>query len=67
MVYASAKRYYSEIMMPFKTSIKKHLERIDGIDVDLIALSHGSVYHKPKFILDAYEDWVSDNVKNEVI
>jgi len=43
------------------------MERIDGIDVDLIAPSHGPVYHKPKFILDAYEDWVSDNVKNEVI
>lgn len=67
MVYTSAKRYYAEIMMPFRTSIKKHMERIDGIDVDLIAPSHGPVYHKPKFILDAYEDWVSDNVKNEVI
>lgn len=67
MVYTSVKRYYAEIMMPFRTSIKKHMERIDGIDVDLIAPSHGPVYHKPKFILDAYEDWVSDNVKNEVI
>ena len=67
MVYTSAKRYYAEIMMPFRTSIKKHMERIDEIDVDLIAPSHGPVYHKPKFILDAYEDWVSDNVKNEVI
>ena len=67
MVYTSAKKYYAEIMMPFRTSIKKHMERIDGIDVDLIAPSHGPVYHKPKFILDAYEDWVSDNVKNEVI
>jgi flavorubredoxin len=67
MIYTSAKRYYAEIMMPFRTSIKKHMERIDGIDVDLIAPSHGPVYHKPKFILDAYEDWVSDNVKNEVI
>ena len=68
MVYTSAKRYYAEIMMPFRTSIKKHMERIDVmIDVDLIALSHGPVYYKPKFILDVYEDWVSDNVKNEVI
>jgi len=54
MVYTSAKRYYAEIMMPFRTSIKKHMERIDGIDVDFIAPSHGPVYHKPKFILDAY-------------
>jgi len=33
----------------------------------MIAPSHGPVYHKPEFILDAYRDWVSDQVKNEVV
>ncbi len=65
--YTSAKRYYAEIMMPFRTSIKKHLERIKGIEIEIIAPSHGPIYQKPKFILQAYEDWVSDDVQNEVI
>jgi len=67
MVYESAKRYYAEIMMPFRTPIRKNLEKIKDLDIKLIAPSHGPVYDKPEFILDAYRDWVSDQVKNEVI
>jgi len=66
-VYESAKRYYAEIMMPFRTSIKKHLEVIKGLEVEIIAPSHGLVYPKPEFILNAYKEWVSDEVKNEVL
>jgi flavorubredoxin len=66
-VYESAKRYYAEIMMPFRTSIKKHLEVINGIEVEIIAPSHGPVYPRPEFIMNAYKEWVSDDVKNEVI
>ena len=66
-VYEAAKRYYAEIMMPFRTSIKKHLERINNLEVEIIAPSHGPVYHSPQFILDAYREWASDDMKNEVI
>lgn len=66
-VYESAKRYYAEIMMPFRTMIKKHLEIVDKLAIDIIATSHGPIYDKPKFIVEAYRDWVSDEVKNEVI
>ena len=66
-VYHPAKRYYAEIMMPFRTSIKKHLERINNLEIEIIAPSHGPVYSKPQFIIDAYREWASDEVKNEVI
>lgn len=66
-VYDLAKRYYAEIMMPFRTSIKKYLEIIDGMNVEMIAPSHGPAYQKPRFILNAYMEWSSDKVKNEVI
>ncbi|MFH1787972.1 MAG: FprA family A-type flavoprotein [Candidatus Altiarchaeota archaeon] len=66
-VYESAKRYYAEIMMPFRIIIRKHLEKIRGMDLDVIAPSHGPVHDKPEFILGAYEDWTSDDVKNEVV
>jgi flavorubredoxin len=66
-VYEAAKRYYAEIMMPFRTSIKKHLEVIRGLEIEMIAPSHGPVYQMPEFILNAYREWVSDEVKNEVI
>jgi len=67
MVYESAKRYYAEIMMPFRTSINTHLERLKEYQIEMIAPSHGPVYKKPKFIMDAYADWASDKVKNEVV
>ena len=66
-VYLSAKRYYAEIMMPFRTMIKKHLERIDRLDIDIIAPSHGPLYNKPSFIIEAYKDWSGDSVKNQVV
>ena len=62
-----AKRYYAEIMMPFRGSIKGHLEKIRALKLDLIAPSHGPIHKNPQLILDAYTDWVSDTVKNEVV
>ena len=65
--YLPAKRYYAEIMMPFRGSIKGHLEKIRALKIDLIAPSHGPIHKNPQLILDAYADWVSDAVKNEVV
>jgi len=66
-VYVCAKRYYAEIMMPFRTNIKKHMEKLKNYEMKMIAPSHGPVHNKPEFILNAYRDWISDQVKNEVI
>ncbi|MCU0637235.1 MAG: FprA family A-type flavoprotein [Methanothrix sp.] len=66
-VYRAAKVYYAEIMMPFRSSVKKHLERIEGLAVEIIAPSHGPIYDRPGFIIDAYRDWSSDKVKNQVV
>jgi len=66
-VYNPAKRYYAQIMMPFRSHIKKHLVKLEDIDIHIIAPSHGPIYQRPKFIVSAYNDWVSDRVKNEVI
>jgi len=66
-VYEAAKRYYAEIMMPFRTNIQKHLEKIKGYEIDLIAPSHGPMYDKPEFILNAYHSWVFDEPRNIVV
>ena len=66
-VYESAKRYYAEIMMPFRANIEKHLERLKGYQIDIIGPSHGPMYDKPAFIMDAYRSWVLDKPKNEVV
>jgi flavorubredoxin len=65
--YFAAKRYYAEIMMPFRNNIKKHLERLKDLEIKTIAPSHGQIYSHPEFILSAYREWISDEVENEVI
>jgi flavorubredoxin len=66
-VYEAAKRYYAEIMMPFRKIIQRNLEKIGGHEIDLIAPSHGPIYDRPTFIMDAYRDWVSEEPKNVVV
>jgi flavorubredoxin len=66
-VYEAAKRYFAEIMMPFRTSIEKHLEKLNGYKIDIIAPSHGPLYDKPSFILEAYRSWVLGPPKNIVV
>jgi len=66
-VYFAAKRYYAEIMMPFRSNIKKHLEKLKDIEIKTIAPSHGQIYSHPEFILSAYREWISNEVENEVI
>ena len=66
-IYKAAKRYYAEIMMPFRTIIRKNLEKLKNLKIQIIAPSHGPLYNNPEFILDAYKDWTSDNTKNEVV
>jgi len=65
--YEAAKRYYAEIMMPFHTIIEKHLEKLNSYKIDVIAPSHGPMYDKPSFILEAYRSWVFDSLKNIVV
>lgn len=67
VIYESAKRYYAEIMMPFRSSIKAHLAKLATRDIDFIAPSHGPVYDHPAFIVDAYRDWTGDAVTNTVV
>jgi flavorubredoxin len=66
-VYEGAKRYYAEIMMPFRTIIQKNLEKIKGLEMDIIAPSHGPLYDSPQTIISDYLEWVSDKAKNSVV
>jgi flavorubredoxin len=67
LVLQEAKRYYAQIMMPYAMSVRQHLEMVEALPLKLIAPSHGPVYDRPALILDAYRDWSSPAVKNEVL
>ena len=66
-VYEAAKRYYAEIMMPFRNVIEKNLEKLESYDIEMIAPSHGQLYPRPSFIIDAYRDWTLGPPRNTVV
>jgi flavorubredoxin len=66
-LYESAKRYFAEIMMPFRTNIQKSWEKLDSYDIDIIAPSHGPIHNNPEYIREAYHTWVFDEPKNSVV
>lgn len=65
-VYEAAKRYFAEIMMPFRSQIKKNLEKLAPYDIEIIAPSHGQLLPDPSFIIDAYRDWTLGTPRNTV-
>jgi len=66
-VIEDAKRYYAEIMMPFRPTVKKNIEKLEALGFEIIAPSHGPLYDKPGIILDAYKEWIADRVENIVL
>jgi len=66
-VYEAAKTYFAEIMMPFRNLISNKFERIEALDINMIAPSHGPIYKEPDFIIKAYKEWISEKVSNKVI
>lgn len=67
LVIDAAKRYYAEIMMPFRSFVKKNIEKLKDYDISMIAPSHGPIFNQPAEIINAYCDWVSDRYDNLVV
>jgi flavorubredoxin len=65
--YEAAKRYWAEIMMPFRLPIQKNLDKIKDYKFDIIAPSHGPLHDKPEFIIKTYRSWAFDEPGNIVV
>ncbi len=66
-VYHEAKRYYAEIMMPFRNFIEKNIKKIREKEIKMIAPSHGPVFDDPEYIIKAYEEWIDPKPQNMVL
>jgi flavorubredoxin len=66
-VEEAAKRYFAEIMAPFRPQIAKNLEKLESYDIQVIAPSHGQLYDRPEFIVDLYKEWTSAPPQNLVL
>jgi flavorubredoxin len=66
-ILSEAKRYYAEIMMPFRKIVQKNLDKIKDLEIRLIAPSHGPIYRDPRSVMEAYRDWAGDTPHNAVV
>jgi flavorubredoxin len=66
-VARAARMYYAEIMMPYRPNVNKHLKRLESLEIEMIAASHGPVYARPDFILSLYRQWAGDETRPEVV
>jgi flavorubredoxin len=62
-----AQRYYGEIMMPFGRMGARALEKIAGLDIRMIAPSHGPIYRNPGRIIDEYRKWTAGETKEKAV
>ncbi|MDO8670942.1 MAG: FprA family A-type flavoprotein, partial [Dehalococcoidia bacterium] len=66
-VLEATKRYFAEIMMPFRPAIRKNLDKVSALSLDLIAPTHGLIHDCVASILESHRIWVSDSVSNTVV
>ncbi|PLX22039.1 MBL fold hydrolase [Candidatus Parcubacteria bacterium] len=66
-VIKQAKIYFAAIMMPFRELIKRNLEKVNSLELEMIAPSHGPIYKNPELILNAYQSWTTGENKDKVL
>jgi len=64
---STGRRYYAEIMMPFRSVITSNLNQLSSIPFEIIAPSHGPVQSDKSVLWNAYQEWISDKVLNKVV
>lgn len=63
----AAKRYFAEIMMPFRNFIRTNMQKVRTCEFDMIAPGHGPIFDKPEVIMGLYDEWISDRMTNKVV
>lgn len=63
-----AAKYYANIVMPYGSQVEKALEALSGLDIDMIAPSHGMIWRSliPQ-ILKEYTKWAKYETENKAL
>lgn len=63
-----AAKYYANIVMPYGDQVKKALEALSGLDIDMIGPSHGAIWRSliPK-ILEEYTKWANHDSEEKAL
>ncbi|MEN6451501.1 MAG: FprA family A-type flavoprotein [Thermoguttaceae bacterium] len=67
-VMDEAKTYYANIVVPYGQAVLKTLERLGGIEIKMIAPSHGLIWRtNADKIVAAYRDWANHRARPKVV
>ena len=63
-----AKKYYANIVMPYGDQVKKALETLSGLNIDMIAPSHGIIWRSliPNIVKE-YTKWANYETENKAL
>ncbi|MFC1570274.1 FprA family A-type flavoprotein [Candidatus Omnitrophota bacterium] len=68
VIMEEAAKYYANIVFPFGAQVKKALEAVSGLDVDMIAPSHGIIWRKHiKEIVELYGKWADNTTEKKAV
>jgi flavorubredoxin len=63
-----ATAYYANILMPLGRSVGRAMKSLEGIEIDMIAPSHGIIWREdPSLILQAYTRWVNGETQEKAV
>jgi flavorubredoxin len=61
IVHEEAARYYANIVLPYGEQVKKALDTLSGLNIEMIAPSHGLIWRRfLPHILEAYQRWAKN-------
>jgi flavorubredoxin len=68
VVMQEAKTYYANIVMPYGKAVLQTLDRLAGLDIKMVAPSHGLIWRKHfPTILARYRDWANHRPSRKVL
>lgn len=67
-ILEEAKKYYANIVLPYGSVVRKALDALSKLDIDLIAPSHGIIWRSHiKQIMEAYTKWTGNKTDERAL
>lgn len=68
IVMEEAAKYYANIVLPYGSQVQKVLETVDGLEIEMIAPSHGVVWRAQiPTIISEYQKWAAYETEEKAV
>lgn len=68
VIMEEARKYYANIVLPFGAQVLKALKALEGLDIQMIAPSHGIIWEEHiDMIMKEYQKWASNVTEKKAV